>query len=147
MSVRERDNGAQALLRRVRHPVTVRVGIFGSEAAKDHGGLTNVEVASFHEFGLGVPPRPFISQPIDRNEEDLKRRLRKAGELVIKGTHTTEQALELFGIHVTDLMKDAISNREYQANAPATVQRKGSSTPLVNTGQLRNSITHEVKRA
>jgi phage gpG-like protein len=32
----------------------------------------------------------------------------------------------------------------WRENAPSTIQRKGSSAPLIDTGQLRRSITSKV---
>jgi hypothetical protein len=126
---------------------TVKVGVIGpkASAAKTEGkGLTVVEVASFHEFGLGVPKRSFIAGYVDENEADLRKRMRKAGELVAKGSHTLEQALELFGLYVVGGMQDRISDNIPPALAESTKKRKGSSVALINTGQLRSSITHEV---
>ncbi len=144
MAIRERDNGANALLRRMRKEATVKVGIIGSKAAEATiTGDTVVEIATIHQFGLGVEARPFITQPVDQNESQIKRGLRRQAEQIARGRMTVEQALDRVGLFVVGLMQDAISGRQYKANKPSTVRRKGSSTPLVNTGQLRSSITHE----
>jgi len=101
-------------------------------------------VATYNHFGTSrIPPRPFITQPIDNNEANLRKRLKKVAVLVGKGM-SLNQAMDQFGLHGVGLMKEAISNREYEANADATKKRKNSSTPLVGvSGQLRSSITHE----
>ncbi len=144
MTVRERDRGADALLRRMRQKATVKVGVIGPEAAEATiTGDTVVDIATIHQFGLGVDQRPFITQPVDRNENQIKKGLRRVGEKVVKGDMPLEQALDRVGLFIQGLMQDAISNREYKENAPSTKKRKGSSTPLVNTGQLRSSITYE----
>jgi len=46
-------------------------------------------------------------------------------------------------MHLTNQIKRAIANREFVPNAPATIRKKKSSTPLVDTGQLRASITYQ----
>ena len=49
----DRDRGWRRIQRQIaqaRGKTHVRVGIFGTEASKDHGGLPNVEVAAVHEF-------------------------------------------------------------------------------------------------
>ena len=157
MAVRERDNGAKALMRRMKNKATVKVGIIGGGEGKANdakkgakGGLTVVDVATFHEFGLGKnPPRPFISQPIDRNESALRKKLRRVAENVAKG-QPLEQALDQFGGHVVGLMQQAIANREYKELSEARkkqkiVNGKSGNTPLIDTEQLRSSITYETQ--
>lgn len=46
----------------------IRVGIIGSKAKSDHGGLTNAELGTFHEFGgkggKRPPRRSFLAEPL-----------------------------------------------------------------------------------
>jgi len=51
----DKDRGWDRLKREVesaRRKPHVQVGVFGEEAARDHGGLANIEVAATHEFGM-----------------------------------------------------------------------------------------------
>lgn len=146
MTVRDRDRGARALLQRMRGKGTVRVGIMGPEAASRHQGaeaLTTAMVASFHEFGLGVPRRSWLRDYVDENLPLLQARLRNIAERVERGANLDSE-LERFGLQLVGEIQERISNRIDPPLAEETIRRKGSSTPLINTGQLRASITHLV---
>jgi hypothetical protein len=43
------------------------------------------------------------------------------------------------------VIKQRIANGIAPPNSPYTIARKGSSKPLIDTGQLRNSITYQVE--
>lgn len=169
MTVRERDNGANALLRRMREQATVKVGVIGDEAEaskkvkvrgkpkgrrkKGRGkkgkfkviltGNTVVEIATIHEFGMGVPERSFIRAFVDENEALIKKKIRTLGKKIVKGTLSSKQALDILGVWLTGKIQSRIAKGIPPALAQATIDRKGSSKPLINTGQLRSSITHE----
>ncbi len=154
MSVRIRDidNGYIKLLEaaaKARHG-TVDVGILASEgdkASQTTPSLTVAEVAAFNEFGLGVPERSFVRAYVDENGSLLREDIRKLALLVVKGKKTTEEALETLGLKVVGGMQKRISKGIPPPNAPATIRRKGSSKPLIDTGQLRSSITHRVNKS
>lgn len=44
------------------------------------------------------------------------------------------------------LVQRFIHAGNFVPNAPATIERKGSSAPLLDTGQMWQSITHEVEK-
>ncbi len=125
----------------------IAVGVYGSGAEQDHGGLTNVEVASFNEFGTErIPARPFISQTVDKNEAKYVKLARALTDDMMVGTITTDYMFARFGEQVVADIKNAILDREFLPNAPSTIFKKGSDTPLVDKGQLLGSISHEVRK-
>ena len=42
-------------------------------------------------------------------------------------------------------MQDNLTNGNWKPNAPLTIELKGSSHPLIDTGQMRQSITYVVE--
>jgi hypothetical protein len=56
-----------------------------------------------------------------------------------------KQAMGLMGVLVTSAIQEQIANGVPPPNAEETIDRKGSSTPLINHGQLRQSIAYEVR--
>jgi hypothetical protein len=52
--------------------------------------------------------------------------------------------LGLLGEWFVGRTKAEMKNGSFQALAPSTVKAKGSTKPLVDTGQLRNSVTQKV---
>src|SRR5262245_29394029 len=145
MPVRDIDHGWRAMDQRLEAFArgNVLVGIQGAEADESHGkgGLTTADVAAFNEFGLGVPERSFLRATIDENEAQLLQLQATVGRGVALGTFSAEQGLGLIGEHAVGLIQDRISNGIPPSNAPATIARKGSSTPLIHEGQMRRSIT------
>jgi hypothetical protein len=64
---------------------------------------------------------------------------------VIEGKRTSDQVLEILGQRAVGQIQERIASGIAPANAPSTVAKKGSSTPLIDTGVLRSSITYQVK--
>jgi hypothetical protein len=137
----------------------VTVGIHEQEGAEQHEAEDNfgegfgqaspptiVEVASFNEFGLGVPQRSFIRGWADENEAENRENLRKIGQAVVKGKLEggAKQGLERFGLLAVAGIQKRMSDGIDPPNAPSTVAAKKSSKPLINTGQLRSSVTFKV---
>lgn len=146
------DKGYKALVARVfdvGRPV-VQAGIFEADGAQPHEGTpkaTVADVATWHEFGLGVPERSFLRGYFDENRGRLLEMLRVEAKLVIAGKLSKEEALERFALKVQSEIQSRISVGgfgAYPENALSTIAKKGSSTPLVDTGQLRSSITTRV---
>jgi hypothetical protein len=128
---------------------TVKVGILaaeGSESANKSPGLTVIDVATFNEFGLGVPERSFVRGYVDENENLIRNDIKKLALLIVQGKKTTEDALGLLGMKVQGEMQKRISEGIDPPNAPSTIAKKGSSKPLIDTGQLRASITYKVEK-
>ncbi len=149
-SVRDVDHGSEKLIKSLKVRPTVRVGVIGSKASEAksiQGGGSGVntvaDVARIHEFGIGVPRRSFIADWADEAEPEAKRRLRKAAErLITKGDLKKE--LELFGLWAQGAIQMRISSRIGPPLSKARVRQKGSDVPLIDTGQLRSSVTYEV---
>jgi hypothetical protein len=136
----------------------VQVGVQGAPAAANHNdkpGLTIGQIANVHEFGktiqtkratIVIPQRSFIRATIDKYEAAIQKRATMLGTGVLLVKFTTEQALELLGMYAVGLMQQTIANRIAPPNRPRTIARKGSSVPLIDSGQLRGSITHKIEQ-
>lgn len=151
MSVSDKDKGWAALgkvLENMAGDPHVLVGVQGTQAASEHPGAqaTNADVASWNEFGTGhIPERSFIRATIDIQEQRLLKLSAVLGQGVVAGKFATDQALGLLGEEARGLMIERINAHIAPPNAPSTIQRKGSSTPLIaHSGQLKNSITYKV---
>jgi hypothetical protein len=129
----------------------VLVGVQGAAASVEHAStddkpVTNADVASWNEFGTRhIPARSFIRATIDIYEQRFQKIAAKLGAGCVQGTFTVEQALGLLGEEVRGKMIERINARIDPPNAPSTIARKGSSTPLIaHTGALKNSLTTKV---
>jgi len=139
----------KALLERLKLEGSVKVGVFGNSAkAMDSQGNTVGDIATFNELGLGVPKRSFIADFVDQNEGKIKSMIRALTKRIINGSDPRTE-LEIFGLQLVGEIQERISSGIPPENAESTKKKKqkggGSTTPLINTGQLRSSITHLVE--
>jgi hypothetical protein len=147
----DRDRGFNALERLTRDAArgrAVTVGVHSGEAGEPSGesGLTVGDVATINEFGLGdVPERSFVRAFADEVRDEATKVEAKLVGAAITKRGNVQDALEKFGLWLTAKMQKRIRGGIAPPNDPATIARKGSSTPLINTGQLVSSITHEVE--
>lgn len=156
---RVRDSGGgrtKALLKRLSRQATVLVGVQGKKAEATHKGapedsdgepLTVGEIASVHEFGLGVPERSWLRGWIDENRSMIQADLRRGMQRVIEGKLTKEQVASILGVKYVGEIQKRIAQGIEPPNHPDTVKRKGSSKPLIDTGQLRSAITWVLESA
>jgi hypothetical protein len=148
----DRDRGFNALERLVRDAArgrAVTVGVHSGEggAPSGGGGMTVGDVATVHEFGLGdVPERSFVRNFADEvRDEATKVEAKLVGAEIRRRGSNVHEALEKFGLWLTAKMQKRIRAGISPALDPVTIERKGSSTPLIDTGQLVSSITHKVE--
>ncbi len=109
--------------------------------------ITLLEVAAIQEFGAPsahIPQRSFVRATVDNNRDAIRKLQSSLAKQIVKGKITKQVALERIGARVEGMIKKAIAAGIEPANAPSTIARKGSSTPLISTGQLRSAISFEV---
>lgn len=98
------------------------------------------QVAYDNNYGNGVPARPFFTNVVD-GDKDYQRIF----EEYIKEGYPVAQALTFIGIEMQqDIQQEIITLRE-PPNSPATIARKKSSNPLVDTGHMGDSVTYVIK--
>lgn len=124
----------------------VKAGVLGNAKKRPSGDLSNVELAIVQEFGTSrIPARSFIASPFRKNRGQYKDLLKVLlAKKVFKGEAGYGKALALIGQKMAADMKAAIVEGIPPPNAPSTIAAKGSSTPLIDTGALKNSITYAV---
>jgi hypothetical protein len=147
-SVVFRDKGAKDLLSRLSQfatPATVKVGILGEKAAQTKSENVSVgQVAEWAEFGLGQPERSWLRGWYDVQGQDIQKALRGAFQSVLTGRATRIQVLTALGERFKGQIQQRIAGGIQPANAPSTVAKKGSSVPLIDTGQLRASVSWKI---
>lgn len=126
----------------------VKIGIFGKNAARQGSDLNNATIGAFHEFGtIHVPKRSFLKMPIT---ERLKPELEKSGafdEATIKEVvklGTIKPWLDKVAITAEAVVMDAFDTGGFGKWTPSDMTHKQNQQTLVETQQLRNSITTEV---
>ena len=105
-------------------------------------------LAGIHEFGApgaDIPERSFIRSTIDANESEYLRDMERGFQRLIDDTVKLRPLLSQLGDKVKVDMVDTIASMTSPPLAESTVDRKGSSSLLIDTGALIGSIDSEVK--
>jgi hypothetical protein len=150
MAIRETDRGWDRIVREVKSSrgAAIAVGIQGDAASQQHdeSDLTNAEIGAIHEHGaVNLPARSFLRSTVDTNTPKYQKLVRGVADAVLAGKVDMVTGLDLVGEVIVGDVKQAIADGIPPPNAPSTIERKGSATPLVNKGQLRNAITSETR--
>jgi hypothetical protein len=150
--LKDTDRGWKKLLVTLQQQgVALTVGIHEDKGAEQHRGVgkkgaTVADVASFNEFGTRrIPSRPFIRAWFDESLQANTARLRTLAKLVVAGKMTTTTMLNRLGLTFRAQAQGRIAAGVSPPNAPSTIQRKGSSKPLIDTGQLKASIDYKIE--
>lgn len=123
----------------------VQLGVFGGD--KDGEPSELLIIALTHEFGSekkGIPSRSWLRGGIDAYEAQWQVLRLNLVRAVDAGKLTVEQALHILGQQAVADIKTHIRARIPPPLKPATIARKGSDLPLVDSGQFINSITYRV---
>lgn len=141
-------------LRKELDGVTVKVGVQGTDKAvrRGKGGkIQNTDqplavIAAVHEFGLNeMPKRSFLRSAYDENKPAINAMVDKIATGAITGM-SVDTAINQLGNVVQGMVQKKIVDGPFKANAPATIKRKGSDRPLIDTGHLRQSIRYVIEK-
>jgi len=113
------------------------------KASNDYpDGTSVIMVGLVHEFGSpvkNIPQRSFLRSTVLEKRNDYKKMFTKLAKRIIDGSMNSKQALQTVGLQVETDVKAKITD----IKEPKLKSREGN--PLIDTGHLRQSITHEVK--
>lgn len=146
--VTSKDKGYKAALKRYSAMGSkLQVGVPSDGTMHSGGDMTIADLATIHEFGLGVPERSFLRAWFDGNQGRIRKMISLMQQSVATGKRTQEQALALLGQKWVSEIQVRMSANIPPPLKPATIQRKGSSIALIDTGQLRSAITYIIQLA
>lgn len=131
---------------------TVRVGVLASKGGhEERDGITMIELAAIHELGspaAGIPERSFIRSTLTKHPSRVKQTQvsAKLAKKIIAGKMNIDQALNVLGLWAATQVKKGITTEDIPPPLKqSTIDAKGSTKPLVDTGRLLNAIQHEVE--
>ena len=93
---------------------------------------------------IKIPERSFLRSTFDSENGRIMEQTERAIGQVIEGKMSADDMLDLCGQQFATAIKDKIVEISTPPNHPYTVEQKGSSNPLVDTGGLVESITWKV---
>lgn len=115
---------------------------------KRSDGMNNATLAMIHEFGSpkhNIAERSFLRVPLSKNQEEITTLAKEQVYKALSNGINAITPLEEIGVFSSNLCKMAITDGLTPALKPATIKRKKSSKPLIDTGNLLNSITWEIR--
>ena len=128
----------------------VKAGILAKDGSNNHSeGITVFQIGMIHEFGApekNIPRRSFIRVPIENNIKEITKLIENNHKLVSENSMSAKVALDRIGLKAQNTIKKSFRDNDWKANSRATVKRKGSSRPLIDTGQLIGSISYIVEK-
>lgn len=133
----------------------VTVGI-QSDADDVPEGAPLAARAAFNEFGTRggasgggwggpVPARPFMGSTFDERQGVWGKAADTAISRALAGTRGFEHGLGDLGEMTQEDIQNKIDTLSSPPNSAVTVEMKGSSNPLIDTGAMRQNIRYEVK--
>lgn len=134
----------------------VLVGVPSAKAAREaddaHGAdreINNAALAYIHDNGApeaGIPARPFMRPGIENAKPAIIKGFKEAGQAALSGQHDrVVKMLNRIGLTAQSAIQEKITDGPFVPLKPETIERKGSDKPLIDTGQLRKSITYVVE--
>lgn len=167
ITIEELDHGAEKILEALEYlekEPYVKVGILASAGAHKQKGQAGkaksvAEIAEIHEYGaeyegrggvtVVIPQRSFITSTMNETEDDLHEKTAKIFDKVLGGQVEPKEGLEILGLEIQKNIKAKIGSDELQELAESTKRAKiragkSGDRPLIDTGQLRNSVQYLV---
>jgi hypothetical protein len=152
--VQWKDRGLQAIVKQAMklRGVELVVGVIGEKARATHGQdrITTGELAAIHQFGTRdghIPRRAFLSLPLSRNKSTIRMWLEFVAKRVIEKGEA-ERALGDVGRKIVAMIQEQMRAglTTKPRLAPSTRDRTGRVLALLETMQLHDSITFELRR-
>ena len=155
VKVKDNDQNYKELVntfKKLKKKKTVVVGVLGSKATErkrgSDGDVTVVDVASWNEFGTDkIPARSFLRSTYEQDKAKFLGIISRLRNEIALGKMDIKKALSIVGEYAQAQVQKKITDGgdPFIPNTPTTAVKKGSTSPLIDTGQLRQSIRYEVR--
>jgi hypothetical protein len=89
-----------------------------------------------------IPERAFMRQTYDQNKSKINGRIKDLYNQLMEGKLSAKQLLSQLGEWYKSKIQLQITNGNFVENSGLTKTTKGSSQPLIDTGEMRNGVQH-----
>lgn len=89
---------------------------------------------------ITIPARPFLDIGVMNGVDEYDQALNE------REHEDLQDALKTIGVFAQGAVRSYMTDLQDPPNAPSTIKKKGSSNPLIDTGELRSSITWVVSK-
>ena len=109
------------------------------------GQLSMPEIAVENEFGTNkIPARSFMRTSFDENLPKIRKVISQQYDEIVIGNRKSQNALDAIGSVMQGFIVTKIRQITSPPNSPRTIAEKGSSKPLIDFGQMIQSVTYQV---
>lgn len=122
----------------------VTVGIHETADQPEGADITMATLGAIQNFGTedgNIPAREWLIPGVRSGDKEY---IETIGE-GIANQDDPDKTLEQVGLLAVGYTQQYITDLQDPPNAPSTIRQKGSSNPLIDTGQMRQSVTHLVQ--
>lgn len=132
----------------------ILVGVPQANDRRKTGPINNATLAAIHDRGSpsqNIPARPFMDPGIKSVSAKIEQKLLSAGQAVLEGdSNKAAQRLEETGLIAQNGLRAMVNSNIQPPLKPATLaarRRRGRTgeRTLIDTAQMRNSLTYVVK--
>lgn len=127
---------------KAKNAARVRVGFL--EGATYPDGKSVAMIAAIQDFGAparGIPPRPFFRNMVAAKKAEWPEAV---SNLLVANGYDAEKTLGQVGEGIAGQLRQSIVDTNEPPLKPATIARKKSSKPLVDTGHMLQSVDYDV---
>jgi phage gpG-like protein len=134
----------------------VMVGVPAEKGSRsDAEPINNAALAYIHENGApeaGIPARPFLKPGIDTKQAEITTALEKTGRAALDGNpEAVDRGFNIVGLIGQNAVRAKINTGPFTPLTEATVAARRArgrtgTKPLIDTGQLRNSLTYVIRK-
>lgn len=130
----------------IKHPGGTSYG-YASKAAADRDevrflrkGSGYMELGVTQPHDINIPARPWLEPGVTSATPAVLLTIQDG----MDAGNSMDQILEAVGVVAAGAVKVYMTELKTPPNAASTIRKKGSSNPLIDTGAMRQSVTHQV---
>lgn len=130
----------------IKHPGGTSYG-YASKAAADRDevrflkkGAGYMELGVTQPHNITIPARPWLEPGVASATPEVLATIQDGME----AGRSMDQILDAVGVVAAAKVKVYMTELKTPPNAASTIRKKGSSNPLIDTGAMRQSVTHQV---
>lgn len=118
----------------------VTVGVHQDDNARPDQA-NNAQIGAMNHFGTDrIPARPWLDVGVASASQEVLDTIAEA----IEDGEPMDVALNRVGLVAVAGVQNYMDELSSPANAPSTVKRKGTDNPLIDTGELKQSVNYKI---
>lgn len=129
------------------HPGGTSYG-YASKAAADRDqvrflkkGTGYMELGVTGPHKINIPARPWLEPGVASGTDEILKTIQDG----VEQGKDMDAILETVGVVAAGAVRVYMTELKTPPNAPSTIRKKGSANPLIDTGAMRQSVTHQVQ--